>query len=224
MKKCTYCGKEFSDEVAVCPVDQSELVPFSPPVLETSKQSSSNSTTQQNVGCLAYVIGGASFIPLIGIIFGVVAIIWGLLRKVKSLVLLGIGGILFSVILYGALFYFGFYHRGGVYDKLRSDMAVTMLNRTVKDLEYYKLQHGHYPAKLEALKAENKDDLSSIYDPTAMQRKDSKSQYFYYELDSSGTFYFLRSVGPDGIPFTSDDILPTIPEEERIKTGLKLTR
>jgi hypothetical protein len=44
------------------------------------------------------------------------------------------------------------------------------------------------------------------------------------EMDASGTSYFLRSIGPDGIPFTADDILPSISEEERKNTGLKLER
>jgi hypothetical protein len=96
-----------------------------------------------------------------------------------------------------------------------------MLNDAVKELEFYKLQHGHYPSNLREM-----DDkvLSKFLDPTAVERKSLNDPYFFYELDASGTFYFLRSVGPDGIPFTSDDILPTISAEERKHTGLKLER
>jgi hypothetical protein len=56
-----------------------------------------------------------------------------------------------------------------------------------------------------------------------MERKGT-DKYFFYELDASGASYILRSVGPDGIPFTADDILPSISEEERSHTGLKLIR
>lgn len=57
-----------------------------------------------------------------------------------------------------------------------------------------------------------------------MQRRGTKSGYFFYELDVFGQAYFVRSVGPDGIPFTADDILPPLSEAERKNTGLKLER
>ncbi len=57
-----------------------------------------------------------------------------------------------------------------------------------------------------------------------MERKDSSDPNFYYELDPSGSFYYLRSVGPDGIPFTADDIVPNLPKYELSKTGLKLQK
>ena len=88
------------------------------------------------VGCAGYVVGGLSFIPLVGVLFGIVAIIWGLVRRAWALVGLGAGGILFTVALYGALFYYGFHQRGGTYDKLREQLAATMLNSAVKDIEF----------------------------------------------------------------------------------------
>ncbi|MGD0899988.1 MAG: type II secretion system protein GspG [Thermoguttaceae bacterium] len=179
---------------------------------------------KRTAGCLAYAIGGASFIPLIGVVFGIIAIVWGILRRVPSLMILGIGGILFTIAVYGALFYFGFCQRGGVYDKLRAQMAVTMLNGAVKEVEYYKLQHGHYPSSLRDLDTKDPNKLPTVFDPTFIERKGTNDPYFYYELDPSGTSYFLRSVGRDGIPFTADDILPSISEEERKHTGLKLER
>lgn len=190
----------------------------------STEQSWNLQPEKQSAGCLAYAIGGASFIPLIGVIFGVVAIVWGIFRRVWSLVVLGVAGILFTIILYSALFYFGFYQRGGVYDKLRSQLAVTMLNSAVKELEYYKLQHGHYPRSLRDIDTKDPKKLPVFTDPTSIERKGTNDPYFFYELDASGTSYFLRSVGPDGIPFTADDILPTISEDERKHTGLKLER
>ncbi len=168
------------------------------------------------------MIAGISFIPLIGVPFGVAAIIWGLIRRAWVLVGLGTGGILFSVVLYSSLFYFGFYQRGGVYDKMREQLAVTMLNSTVKDIEFYKLQHGHYPAALSELSTKDINKPSFAIDPTAMQRPGTRIGYFFYELGPGGSSYFLRSVGADGIPFTADDILPTLSEDERKNTGLKL--
>jgi hypothetical protein len=179
---------------------------------------------QKPLGCVPYAIGGASFIPLVGVLFGVIAIIWGIARRARSLIVLGSCGILFTVIAYGALFYFGMFQRGGIYDKLRSQLAVTMLNSAVKEIEFYKLQHGRYPASLREAEPKDKMQMNSFIDPTFVRHKGTSDGRFYYELDPSGSFYYLRSVGPDGIPFTGDDILPTLTEDERKNTGLRLQR
>ena len=177
------------------------------------------------VGFVGYATGALSFIPMIGIAFAAIAITWGIMRRAWLLVGLGVGGILCTVALYGTLFYQGFYHRGGAFDQLRAQMAVSMLDSTVRDIEFYKLQHGHYPAALSELNTgKPKTNMPSGFDPTALQRPGSKDQYFFYELDPSGNFYFLRSVGPDGKPFTADDVVPTFSEEERRHTGLRLER
>jgi hypothetical protein len=221
MKKCIYCGREYSDDTSVCPADGKPLEVCAPPPSFSGQAIAASQV--RPVSFVAYVIAGASFIPCIGVIFGIVAIVWGVARRARSLVLLGVGGILFTVVLYGALFYFGFCKRGGFYDELRSKLAVTMLNSAVKEIEYYKLQHGHYPTNVQELSTSGPNKFPTITDPTAMAHKGTNA-YFYYELESAGTSYFLRSVGPDGIPFTADDIVPSISEEERKHTGLKLTR
>ena len=176
------------------------------------------------LGCLPYAIGGASFIPVFGVVFGIIAIIWGIARRAWQLIILGACGILFTLVVYGALFYFGWYQRGGVYDDLRAKLAVPMLNDAVKEIEFYKLQHGHYPASLNELDSKDKMQFPKTFDPTIVDLNPKRDRHFFYQLDSSGSFYFLRSVGLDGIPFTADDIVPTIPEDERKKTGLRLER
>jgi hypothetical protein len=179
---------------------------------------------QKPLGCLPYAIGGASFIPLVGVLFGLVAIVWGVARRTWQLIVLGVCGILFTVSFYSALFYFGMFYRGGVYDKLRAQLAVTMLNDAVKEIEFYKLQHGRYPATLSELDPKDKMQFPKTFDPTIIDFSRKRDRHFFYQLDPSGSFYFLRSVGPDGVPFTADDIVPTIPEDERAKTGLRLER
>jgi len=67
------------------------------------------SDEQEKLGAFPYVIGGVSFIPGIGIIFGIIAIIWGLVTKKlggKKLAIIGACGISFSIILYVSLSYF----------------------------------------------------------------------------------------------------------------------
>ena len=57
----------------------------------------SSETKQDKLGCLPFVLSGLSFIPLFGIFFGIVVIVWGII-KIKlggwKLILLGTLGIL----------------------------------------------------------------------------------------------------------------------------------
>jgi len=174
------------------------------------------------LGAFPYVIGGLSYIPLIGIVFGVVAIICGLVTKKsggRRLAAIGAGGIAFTIIVYGALFYVGFAQRGGFYDGLRSKLAASMLTLLVNDVEAYKLQTGRYPDSLETLQPSlPKNSPVTVFDPTDVQAG-AKSRYFYYEIVDA-SHYYLLSVGPDGQPFTQDDILPNVEVKPGSKLGL----
>ncbi len=60
------------------------------------------STDKKGIGYAPIIFGVASFIPFIGVVFGVVAIVWGLVRiKVGGVkpVILGVCGIPFSILL-----------------------------------------------------------------------------------------------------------------------------
>ena len=170
----------------------------------------------------AYVVAGLSYIPLIGIPFGIAAIIWGAAsRKTghRRVALIGGGGIVCTIVLYAALFYFGFVQTGGVYDRLRSQMARPQLDTLVQSIEFYRLQYGSYPDSLEQLQASlPQPSFISIYDPTRF-RLGTKLQVFYYER-SGADHYYLRSVGADGQPFTDDDIVPDIKLVPGSKVGL----
>ena len=165
-----------------------------------------------------YVFGCASFVPLLGIFVGVIAITIGLSSRKKGggvLALLGAGGIAFSVILYGSLFYFGFVQRGGVYDGLRAQMAQSTINALVPQIEFYRLQHGTYPPSLDALrKASSGQSMLMTFDPsTTIPRP------FYYERIGND-HYYLRGVGPDGKPFTADDLVPNVDVPDGSRIGL----
>jgi len=182
--------------------------------------------TNEKLGGFPYVIGGLSFIPLLGIPFGIAALIWGITTKKiggKKLALLGGAGILVTLILYGSLFYFGFAKRGGVYDELRTQLARSSLNTLVQAVEFYKVQHGSYPESLKALQESlPKDSMVFVNDPTDV-KLGGKPRYFYYERVGTD-HYYLRSVGPDGLPFTSDDILPQVQLTPGSKLGLLIER
>jgi hypothetical protein len=182
----------------------------------------------KSTGRGSYVIAGLGFIPLIGVVFAIIAIVLGVMRRRsggKTLILLGFLGIATTVVLYGGIFYFGFVQRGGIYDSLRGRLAKTTLTELVKSIEYYKVTKGQYPRSLPDLRASlGKESFTSIYDPTDPQiwtiPPAKERSTFFYQLTDDGTHYYLLGVGPDRRAFTSDDLLPDVSEQDRAKTGL----
>jgi hypothetical protein len=75
-----------------------------------------------------WVFGGLSFIPMFGVLFGIVAIVIGVVKKTKGQIYLGIAGILFSVLLYGGIFYFGFVAKTGPF----ADLKVKQVSQLIK--------------------------------------------------------------------------------------------
>lgn len=178
----------------------------------------------KGIGCIPFVIGGLSFIPLIGVFFGLVTIILGLVfikRRGWRLIVLGLGGIIFTVVLYGSLFYFGFIQRGGIYDKLRADMAKEQLPKIIVSIEYFKLQNGRYPNSLTELEEKSSDKFLFIADPIDTKMDSNSPRNYYYQLIEDGQGYYLFSSGFDGVPFSEDDILPEISKDEMNKIGYR---
>lgn len=161
---------------------------------------------KKSAGCLAYVIGGMSFIPLVGVLFGIVAIIWGFAIKHTRLKIVGVAGIAFTIVLYSSLGYFGFVQEGGVYDDLRSKMAKSQLTIVVQSIELFKVQNGRYPKSLEELqKSLPENSMVFLHDPTQISVTEPK--FYYYKLIDS-EHYHIRSYGRDGVLNTTDDVLP----------------
>lgn len=158
----------------------------------------------------AYVLAGISFIPLLGLPFGLAAIVWGLAARKKRggkiAALIAAAGVACSVAVYGALFYFGFQQRGGVYDKLRVELAQQQLGQLVQSIEFHKLQHGQYPESLAALQQAQPKTPLFVIDPTDTRLTDTPRLFHYERVGAE--HYYLRSAGMDGVPFTADDIVP----------------
>lgn len=177
---------------------------------------------QEKLGAFPYVIGGISFIPALGVLFGVIAITWGLVtRKAggRKLAIIGACGIGFSVLIYGSLFYFGFVQRGGIYDDLRVKLSQSTITSLVQAIEFYKTQNGHYPDSLETLRKSLPDNaMVFVFDPTHIDLA-GKPRYYYYRLKDP-SHYYLLGVGPDGKPFTNDDIIPDIKVQPGSGIGL----
>jgi hypothetical protein len=166
----------------------------------------------RKLGALPFVIGGLSFIPLIGVLFGIITIVWGLIKRKSGgikLALIGAGGICFTIIIYGGLFYLGFSQRGGIYDDLRAKLAQSDLDSLVKVVEVYRLAHGEYPESLQVLEGslpKGSIELAMLIDPRIMEAKGSHD-YFYYERVGK-EHYYLRGVGVDGKPFSPGALVP----------------
>ena len=171
---------------------------------------------------LPYAIGGLSFAPFIGFIFGSVAVVWGLaLWKTtgKRLVVIGLVGMLFSFALQAGLYRVGFIGRDGIPAPARDPLAQGALNALVHQLEAYKARHGRYPVTLVALSKSAGADQVLIYDPTFAPASGEPRRLFHYRRLKNGDGYYLLGVGADGKPYTGDDLLPERPAEP---TGLKM--
>jgi hypothetical protein len=157
-----------------------------------------NKKTANSTSTLAYVMGGMSFFPLIGVVFGIVAIALGSVNKNKIPVFLGIGGILFTVLIYGSLFYFGMVANYGPYHELKKQLTVQLLTQTRGQILIFKERYNKLPESLKELGRPSEENFYSTSDPWMNE--------FEYKINNDGTFE-LRSYGPDGIPHNEDDIL-----------------
>jgi hypothetical protein len=184
-----------------------------------------STTPQQQTRKLSpipYVLGGLSFIPVLGVLFGIVAITWGLATERsggKKLAVIGASGIAFTFIIYGGLFYFGFVQRGSVYDHLRDQLVQTMLNTLVPAIETYKVEHGSYPENLEELrKSLPKNSFILVQDPRNVGFGRAPTNFYYERVGEN--HYYLRAVGSSGKPFSPDDVVPQVDPAAQSKLGL----
>lgn len=157
-----------------------------------------------------YFLGILCFIPIVGVLVGIILIFLGIFQyKNRILITIGIIGIVFTFGLYSISFPQLWNKKEK--EKLITGLSQTFLNNLIKDIEFYKLQHGHYPEKLELLQDSNTTIL--IIDP--LQSQKNKNEVFNYAL--IGDKYTVFSSGIDGIPNTADDIYPQL--TDTLKTG-----
>lgn len=86
-------------------------------------------------------------------------------------------------------------------DSAASSIIEAQLNIIARQLEYYRVADGTYPKNLEEFLKENFDSEVKKKDVTV----DSWGNRYYYS--ANGETYELRSLGPDGIFGTADDII-----------------
>jgi hypothetical protein len=154
-----------------------------------------------------------SFIPLIGVLFGPIAIIYSLLNwrnPDRKLALLGVTGIVAGTVFpYGTLIYFGFVQRDGIYDHLRTGLAQHELNQAVQLVERYKIEHGAYPDTLEQVQStypRHSFEWRELTDARDVAFDKEPGLFYYQKIDAD--HYYLRGVAPDGKPFSLGALVP----------------
>ena len=170
-----------------------------------------NNLPKSSLAITSIVLGAVSFIPLVGLLLGLMAIVFGIIAKLqikkglcsgKALstigIILGVLGILVTVAMYGSLFYFGFVAKGGPFEEPKKQLSAQLLTQDAGLVELYKSKTGKYPASL--------DELSKA--GYQVWPSDHYLKAFYYEVSADGSNYDLRSFGPDGEYGTEDDIFP----------------
>ncbi len=164
--------------------------------------------------------GLLGIIPNVGAIAGVVLLILGIIYKSRKLIIIAVADILFTIVFWAAFLcwiFFGVLHSSQVIGA-EKQLAQGMLNTVFKSVEFYKLQHGHYPDNLEQV--EDSRGFVIISDPLPHRGLHLKPVEFYYQ--KTGDKYWLFSVGEDGVAFTADDIYPTMNPDDSTKFGLRL--
>lgn len=172
----------------------------------------------------------ASFVPLIGVVFGAIAVFWGVGtdrpngRKLASLGAIGIVSANFLLFL---LFFLVVKTNERVLAHLVTAFTQIGVDALVDPIEDYRTRQDRYPRSLMELaqEAQKRRVILTILDPMSV-RTESKAHLkrFHYELAGS-EHYFLRSVGEDGVPFTADDIVPGVVDTKNGKRiGLLVDR
>ena len=160
-----------------------------------------------------YLIGILCVIPLVGALVGIIMLILGITKyKDKWFSIIGTFGIFFTILVYSSLFYYMFNGKGS--QTAFANISQMQLNSLVKNIEFYKLEKGHYPNKLEELL--ETDKLAPIND--AIQSLKFKKNTFY-NYKNLGENYLLFSSGQDGIANTKDDLYPEITITKNTKIG-----
>lgn len=168
--------------------------------------------TQQNKP--PYWIGLFCIIPLIGAIIGLIILIQGITKyKSKLFSIIGASGILFTIVIYWLLFYATKHSTES--QKGFAELSQIELNKLVRNIEFYKIQHGQYPDSLQQLPSDDKTVM--IFD--AIQINQGRKTVLY-NYQKKGNKYLLFSSGNDGIPNTKDDLFPQIQISDSSKIGL----
>lgn len=165
---------------------------------------------RSDLAIISLVLGIVSLIPLVGVLLGALAIIFGILAYfqikkggqsgrglARAGIILGVLGIALTFIFYGSLYYFGFKSKTGPFIPLKNQVSQQILTQNAGALELYKNKYGQYP--------ENLEEASQV--GFTVFPMDHYLKPFHYQISEGKQSYELRSLGADGVYGTQDDIL-----------------
>jgi len=161
-----------------------------------------------------FLVAGMGFVPLLGLPFAIIAIAWGLLirkRRGAKLVIFGIAGPILSSGLFAGTAFVGsmFFYGPSAKERANKFLAPRLMG-VGDEIEAFRRASGRYPAKLNEMAQSPRYLLAyDPFQPTQITKGYAKQPTFYYQRLSDPSGYYLFSVGEDGKPFTSDDVLPT---------------
>ncbi|MBT1449510.1 hypothetical protein KJ365_01340 [Glaciecola sp. XM2] len=172
-------------------------------------------------GSGAFILSGVSFIPLIGVIPGIICIINALVSRKensKKLGLIGFSGVMLTVVLYGIVLPAVFNSKS--IGKSFEPHAISAMTSLVRHIEYFKLQNDAYPKSIAELRSNLKQgELVFTHDVSGPLVLGEQHREFYYEVVNDGNNYLLFGIGQDAVAFTADDIYPLIDEEKDKNVG-----
>lgn len=162
-----------------------------------------------------FVIALLSFIPILGLVAAVYCIwrgwhIWT--RRGIALKSIALAGATVTVV---PLASYLVVRATGLDIRVNQERAQERMAEIITTLGKHRERHGYYPSRLSEVLGE--DGLRSLALDPISPAGDAwfgalgRYQYFHYELLVGGERYFLFSNGPDGVPFTDDDVLPKRP-------------
>lgn len=180
----------------------------------------------EKIAVWEWVVAVCSFIPFIGFLTGIVAIVMGAIRfKVGGwiLILMGLAGMALTV----GLSYAGYQKIagiGGANSGIYLQMSRKNLTQAVMAVEFYKQTNGSYPEKLAQVSPVGPSGIPKetfLFDSSAGLELIKKLQLFQYERSADGNTYYLFGVGPDLTPGTADDVYPDLPQDQLDKVGYR---
>ena len=102
-----------------------------------------------------YLLGLLCLIPLVGAFVGIGLLLYGLIKyKDKWLSIIGVLGIVWTIAIYSTLIYSS--KHSSIFKKGFADISQNQLNSLIKNIEFYKIQHGQYPDSLKQLLNDDK--------------------------------------------------------------------
>ena len=164
---------------------------------------------------------GCSFIPGLRYFFAAGAVSWALLttRPRRRLALaLGVGGAAFNIL--GSLLLVAIYSRSPDVQRAQAELTREQLTTLAEAIDEYHTHHGAFPPDLRVLeRAGIPFRVIPIHDQSRGILH--LATLYRYHVAADGRSFEHSFAGPDGVPATSDDIRPVLPDSLAARSGYR---